>query len=68
MSQNKTNKPDVESLLNTTSKKSIKWLPIPIDKYRSQMENGYFLEVVSWYDEMIVCTLRDLYRCFILGV
>ena len=42
MSQNKTNKPGVESLLNTTSKKYIKWLPIPIDKYRSQMENGYF--------------------------
>lgn len=45
MSQNKTNKPGVESLLNTTSKKPSKWLPIPIDMYRSQMENGYFSEM-----------------------
>lgn len=44
MSQNKTKKSGVEFLLNTTSKKIIKWLSIPIDMYRSQMGNGYFLE------------------------
>lgn len=31
----------VESLLNTTSQKTNKWLPIPIDKYRSQILKVY---------------------------
>lgn len=60
MSQNKTNKPGVESLLNTTSKKSIKWLPIPIDKYRSQMENGYFSGMQFHFKSNIAYSLQHL--------
>lgn len=60
MSQNKTNKPGVESLLNTTSKKSIKWLPIPIDKYRSQMENGYFSGMQFHFKSYIAYSLQHL--------
>ena len=60
MSQNKTNKPGVESLLNTTSKKYIKWLPIPIDKYRSQMENGYFSGMQFHFKSNIAYSLQHL--------
>ena len=60
MSQNKTNKPGVESLLNTTSKKPSKWLPIPIDMYRSQMENGYFSEMQFHFKSNIAYSLQHL--------
>jgi len=60
MSQNKTNKSGVESLLNSTSQKSNKWLPIPIDKYRSQTGNGYFPGMQFHFKSNIAYSLQHL--------
>lgn len=59
MSQNKTKKSSVESLLNTTSKKKLlsgyQFLLICIVR---KWEVVIFWNVVSWYDEMIVVYLK----------
>ena len=46
--------------MNTTSKKPSKWLPIPIDMYRSQMENGYFSEMQFHFKSNIAYSLQHL--------